>query len=303
MSEPPRVLKTVRLSDVQPREAKRITGPKTLPVFAGYLTALVGSGESGKSLLGAHIALDVAESGAVVLLIDGEMSAAEWRDRLADLNASAGALAKIHYNEMGSDAADTAILTATVAALGAQLIVWDSTLSLIARNAKSENDNAEVSRLLGRLRPLFRAGVAGLFIDHTAAGANGPGRARGATAKFNELDVALGVELTPGSIPSREREWSARITVEKDRHGLLPGRYDREATFIPIGLHGALAIDIAELNTVTNRFTRDTALAVVARIAALDPPPKSANEAFQRLGGHRGTTLDAFKRWKEHVAQ
>jgi hypothetical protein len=38
-----------------------------------------------------------------------------------------------------------------------------------------------------------------------------------------------------------------------------------------------------------------------AALAALDPPPTSANDAFKRLGGRRGEVLAAYRRYRADV--
>ena len=103
---------------------------------------------------------------------------------------------------------------------------------------------------------------------------------RGATAKFNALDLAYGVKLPDGSIPGPLSDWSATVTVEKDRHGLLDTRNDREALFHPLGDGGALTLDIAELVGASHRLSATNPISlIVDQIAGLDPaehfPPAS----------------------------
>jgi hypothetical protein len=189
--------------------------------------------------------LDVATQGRHVLVLDGETSATIWRHRLVALGADHGQLARVHYAEMSDEAADVDRVRGTVADLGAALVAWASALSLIARTARSENDNADVARVYDRVRAIVRNGPAGLVVDHTAASAS-TSTSRGAAAKFNALDLSFGVRLPDGSTPGPLSDWSAIITVEKDRHGLLPKRNDREALFNPLG-SGRLVLDIAEI--------------------------------------------------------
>jgi hypothetical protein len=291
-------LETIRLDAVTTPDVPRLTSSKALPLFRGHLAAAVGPGESGKSWLAVHAVLDVAEQGRSSLVLDGEMSAAAWRFRLVALGAGDAQLARVSYADMSDSASDVDRVRATVADLGAALIVWDSALSLISRTARSENDNAEVSRVYDRLRDIVRGGPAGLIVDHTAASAT-TSVSRGATAKFNSLDLAYGVRLPEGSVPGPLSDWSAIVTVEKDRHGLLANRNDREALFHPLG-RGGLVLEIAELVGASHRLsTVNPVVLMVDRIAGLDPPPKNSNDAYKRLGGRRQTVQQAFRQWHD----
>lgn len=290
-------LSTVTLAEVVSLDVPQLTSPVTLPLWRGYLAALVGPGESGKSWLAAHAVLDVVIRSANVLVLDGEMSAAAWRRRLLALGADVAHLQQVFYAEMSDESADVERVTGTIRQLEIALIIWDSALSLISRTARSENDNADVSRVYDRLRVIVHAGPAGLIVDHTAAGAINA-VSRGATAKFNALDLAYGVRLAEGSIPGPLSDWSAIVTVEKDRHGLLPNRDDREALFHPLGAGGGLVLDVSEIVGASHRLSAANPVALmVDRIAGLDPPPKSANEAFRQLGGNRRVVLAAFRQW------
>ena len=147
-----RRLSTVTLDGVVTPDVPQLTTGKALPLYPGYLSAMVGPGESGKSWLAVHCVLDVASQGRHALVLDGEMSAPLWRYRLVALGAADQELARVSYADMSDESADVDRVRATVADLGAVLVVWDSALSLISRVARSENDNAEVSRVYDRLR-------------------------------------------------------------------------------------------------------------------------------------------------------
>jgi hypothetical protein len=298
---PAALLRTVALSRVVPVQAVRLTTDAALPIWRAQLHALVGEGESGKTWLAGHTAADVADAGHSVLVLDGEMSASSWLRRFIALGVSDDVLARVHYCEMTDTGANVPLVKATVAQLGAQLVVWDSALSLISRTVQSENDNAGVSRVYDQLREIVRDGPAGLIVDHTARG-SGSLVSRGATAKFNSLDISYGVRLAEGAVPGMHADWSSTVSVEKDRHGLLPRRLDRTAQFTPLGA-GNLALEVWESGESTHRLSAGNPITVlVAHIAALSPPPKSGNEAHKLLGGRRAHVLAAFKLWSEsHV--
>lgn len=291
-------LATVALADVLPLAAERQTSSAALPLWRGMLHAIVGEGESGKTWLAVHAALDIATDGGTVLVLDGEMSAPSWRRRLEALGATTSQLAMIHYAEMSADSIDVPCIRDTWQQLGARIILWDSALSLISRVARSENDNAEISRVYDKLREIIRNGPGGVVVDHSARG-SGTLVSRGATAKFNALDVSYGVRIADDSIPGQTTDWATTISVEKDRHGLLGERHDRTASFHPIG-HGQLHIDIAEMTVATHRLAAGNPLTTAAtRIAELNPPPTSGNDAHRRIGGNRSIALKAFTQWKD----
>jgi hypothetical protein len=300
--EPPhRRLKIQRLSEVTPLTAEQLSSPTALPLWRSMLAALVGEGESCKSLLAAHTALDLARAGRTVLILDGEMSAPSWRRRLTELGATLGELGQLYYSELGEAAADVAEIRAVCEQLGIALVVWDSALSLISRTARSENDNAEVSKVYDRLREIVRDGPAGLIVDHTARGADNL-ISRGATAKFNALDMSYGVKLD-GGVPNLNVQWKSLITIEKDRHGLHGDRYDLNAIFQPLGNRN-LHVEIAKLESVSHRLApySDTMAKIVKDISRLVPPPTSPTDADKRLRaelhGHRKQdVLKAYKYW------
>jgi hypothetical protein len=294
-------LRIISLSEVTVPDVERVTSVKALPLFLGHLHGLVGASEIGKSTIAAHAALDVAEAGFNVLVVDGEMSAAAWRRKLTELGASDAAIGRVYYAEMSEAAAGVDQVREATTARMLRLIVWDSALSLISRTCRSENDNAEVGRVFDRLRAIVRDGPAGLVVDHSALAATSP-ISRGASAKFAALDVSYGVRLTDGSIPGPIDEWSSLISVEKDRHSLLGERRDHEATFVPLGAR-MLAVDIAEIRGASHRLSPTNPVAeLVKQIEQLDPPPKSGNDVAKRLKGHRRSTIQAaYKQWAQGV--
>lgn len=295
-------LRTIPLANVQPVAAEQVTTSAALPLWMGHLAAIVGEGESGKTWLAAHTAADVASNGHSVLVLDGEMSATAWRRRFTSLSAEWAVLNRVHYAEMGDVSANVPTLRATIAELGARLVIWDSALSLISRTARSENDNAEVTRVYDQLREIVRDGPAGLIVDHTSKG-TGQLVSRGASAKFNALDLSYGVKLADGSVPGPHNDWASIVSVEKDRHGLLPERRDRTALFVPLGA-GQLAIDISESSHSTHRLaTGNPITQLITQLSTLNPPATSGNDAHKRLGGKRSTVLAAFKEWNEDASK
>jgi AAA domain len=291
------------LSTVGDFTAERITSDAALPLYAGLLTALVGAGESGKSFLALHAALDVCLYGTgSVLVLDGEMSAPAVRSRLLELGATEADLGRIYYDEIGAVAYGGDVNAQQVIdacdALDVRLVIIDSAGSLLSRTTKSEIDNVEVTRVYDQLRRIVTDSRRSLaLVDHTAKAATSV-TPRGATAKFNALDMAYGVTLAAGSVPGTEKDWSALVTVEKDRHGLLASRCDRVALFHPLGAR-TLAIDVSTSMNQSHRLTMSAFDRALAEIRALDPPPTSGNDVCRRIVGTRRIVLDAYKAWRE----
>lgn len=291
-------ISTVRLLDVPIVNGNpRVTSPKALPLWGAQLHALVGEGESAKSWLAAHAALDVANHNRPVLIFDGERSAATWRQRLEQLGAIEQQLELVRYAEITADSSNIDQVLTTCQTFNPAMIVWDSALSLLSRSCQSENDNSEVSRVYDRLRDIVRRShTAGLIVDHTSR-AGTTLVSRGASAKFNALDVSYGMSLTAGT-PNRRTDWEATVSIEKDRHGQLGERHDMCALFHPLG-SGRLAIDLSTTTRATNRLSGNSRVDHITRqLAALDPPPTSANDAFRRLRGNRPAVLAAYRAWQ-----
>lgn len=294
-----------RLDAVQDMTAVAVAGDHGVPLWRGLLHAYVGEGESGKTWLAALSAHTAAAAGAGVLVIDGEMNASAWKRRLTALGDLGSSLQLVGYAEMSEHAADPDLVSAACRDLAGEgwpdveLIVVDSALSLLSRTARSENDNAEVARIYDRLREIVRrTNTAVLVVDHVARGA-GHMVSRGATAKFNALDISYGIRLAEGSVPTRDEQWSSIISIEKDRHGLLTDRSDRAAEFIPLG-RGLLQIDVVPMASSSHRLAAANPVnAAIARVAELDPPPTSGNDAHRRLGGTRAHVLAGYRKWSE----
>jgi len=276
-----------------------VTTRAALPTFAGMVTGLVGAGESGKSFLALHAAVDVARHGHAALIIDGEMTRTTVCARLRNLGATDDELGRMFYADMADVILGGQIIAGAVVdtchALGVRLVVIDSAAALLSRTARSENDNLEVTRVLDQLRAVVTDAPWGVvLVDHTAKGGL-IATPRGASAKFNVLDVQYGVTLT--GIPGTDAEWSVVVTVEKDRHAVMSTRRDREVVFHPLGGR-SLSLDVSESAGATNRLAVDPVARAVTAMDALDPPPKSANDAAARIGGTRAVALSAFAMWK-----
>jgi AAA domain len=281
------------LSDVVPQPVVPLG--TDLPLFRGKAHALVGAGESCKSLIVGNITLAVASRGGRVLVLDGEMDDASWKQRFEELGAvyRPDVLRNIFHLPITAETLRDARRIAhrfDVAAIDS------ATPYLIALGVTNEIDNVQVTRALDHTKRLAAEGPAVAIIDHIASKSETT-IPRGATAKFNTLDVCYGARLDGGS-PGREGPWNVRVTVEKDRFALVGHRRDTLVTFTPEEAR-LLGVRWRETQDQSHRLTTTPLDSVVASIAALDPPARSANDAFARLGGTRGTVLAAFKVWRE----
>jgi hypothetical protein len=272
----------------------------SLPLFLRRTHGLVGPGESGKSMLAAHAALTVAARGGRVVILDGEMSAWRWRDRIETMGARSRPelLDLISYVRMGDE--DWRLLILDYAP-HASLIVCDSLSRYLAQaGVQSENANTEVTRAMTYwTQKVAAAGPAVLLLDHTSKEASSM-VSRGASAKFNDLDVSYGLQLDGGSIPGRNEPWQSRLTVEKDRDALIGDRLDRVVTFTSTLTVDGYELEVrwAEPAGQSHRLRGvDREAAIHAKLDALNPPPLTPTEALNRLGGKRQTLWDAFKTW------
>lgn len=265
-----------------------------LPLYQRRTHGLVGKGESCKSLVLGHCALTVAARGGHVILLDGEMSAGRWRERIEAMGARyrPEALDRIAYLSM-RDPDALGIIRAVAPAI--TLIGVDSLAKYLSRQVDNENNNVAVTKAIDPWIALAAKGPAIAFVDHASASAEVM-VSRGATAKFNDLDVSYGFKLDAGTAPNRQFPWRVRVTVEKDRDGLIGHRLDRVITFTP-GIDD-LGLAYSEPEGESHRLAVDPLEAALQKIAALDPPPTSGNDAFRRIGGTRRVALDAFARWR-----
>lgn len=278
----------------------------SIPLWRSMLAALVGPGGSGKSLLAARAMLGALRNGEAVMVLDGEMGVWPWRERLADLGATEDELARVFHTPMGAEVADVDVLLHAIELLGVVLVVWDSALAMLCTDGiDSENDNVAVMDTYQRISNVVKhAEIAGLIVDHTAKAGTTLGP-RGASAKFNHLDLAYGV--MPGTGPrDKAQPWTVTLSVEKDRHSVLSGSRGFEVTFdggaLPNTVTVTGAVDVLRAPRKPESPSPEERVAALARrIAALDPVPTSANKAFAALGGNRREVLAAYRLHEEQT--
>ncbi|WP_454162882.1 AAA family ATPase [Gordonia iterans] len=277
-------------------------------LYAGYLNLLFGDPESGKTWLMLCALAEVLRDGGSALMVDLDHNGGPATvARLLALGVSTevlGDLTRFAYIEPE----DTLALREVV--VYAQhwqptFIGIDSMGELLPMFGKNSNSGDEYTHVHSQiLKPLVRTGACVVVIDHLAKGAGS--RASGPTgspAKRRTIGgVSLRVKVSDAFTPGHGGK--AYVSINKDRNGGL-----RAATRIgegePLAAVFSLKAEKDDRLSYTLRAPRDDERApedsrpdLVAQIAALSPPPKSANDAHTRIGGQRQAALNAFKVWK-----
>lgn len=292
----------------EPRLGKRTDGRHLF--YAGQVNWVFGDPETGKSWLSLVCCVEALNAERRVLLIDLDHNGAEaTTNRLLALGAEQAALGdqdRFRFCEP-DDAAELGAIVRDAATWVPAVAVVDSVgelLPLYGSNSNSADDFTQVhSRVL---KPLAKAGAAVLAVDHLAKGADsravGPG---GTAAKRraiggSSIRVKVSKPFTPG------HGGRALLLVNKDRHGGLRAHCpvgDREpvaGTFeLLLFSDGSLGWRITaprdgERNTAETAPPED-----VTAIAGLDPPPKTVDEARDRLHWNKQRTANAMRAWRE----
>lgn len=286
--------------------------------YPAAVNALIGEPESGKTWVALAAAADTLlprHDGGRVLVIDIDHGgAASTRARLESLGVPRDILndpARFRYaapeepGEISGMAADAQIWQP-------HLVVVDSVGELVPMYGQKSND-ADGYTIVHRaaLTPFAVAGAAVLAIDHTAknpiSAAYGAG---GTMAKKRAIDGAM-YRCSVVSPFAPGLGGRAELTLLKDRHGKVRERRQVAGEREVLAAKFVLSVPAISPGNVQARFyapdpgERASAKAngsdvaeLVTRIAELDPPPRSANDACTRLGGNRALLLDAYKMWR-----
>jgi 5S rRNA maturation endonuclease (ribonuclease M5) len=220
-------------------------------IAAGRAHAIYAGAKTGKSylLLAACAALATGRpflshpggDPVDVLYVDMEMTAEDIRDRLEEFGYGPGDnLSHLHYALLPSlPPLDTAeggqALTASAIAVGARLVVIDTT----ARSVEGDENSSDTMRAFARCTgvPLKQAGIAVVRLDH--AGKDATKGQRGTSAKNDDVDIVLRVERTDDGVrliaTHRRMSWFPESTAVAiaEEDGVV--RFDTEATAWPAG--------------------------------------------------------------------
>lgn len=276
--------------------------------YADAFNLVFSDPESGKTWLVLCAMAEELNKGHRVLFVDldhnGPTSIAT---RLIALGVSVKVLSDLdRFRYIEPD--DTVAVTEVVEDAGRwrpHLVGVDSLGELLPMFRASSNSGDDFTSVHGKvIKPLVKSGAAVVVIDHLAKGqesrASGP---TGSPAKRRAVDgVSLRVKAESAFVPGQGGK--AFLTINKDRHGGLRAKSDtggREPLAAVFELIAKPDDTLAwKLRTPKAGETApaDGANAdLVAKIAALDPPPKSGNAAHAALGGNRQAVLAAFKEW------
>lgn len=280
--------------------------------YEGQFSLVFGDPECGKTWLALCAIAQVLTDGGRALFIDLDHNGAvSIITRLLNLGVpveTLGDLARFRYIEPG-DTAELFQVVQDCQEWRPDLVGIDSLGELLPMFRASSNNGDDFTAVHARIiKPLVRVGAAVVVIDHLAKGTES--RQTGPTGSPAKRRAVGGVSLrvrakeafTPG------RGGTAYVLVNKDRHGGLRAASptgDREPLAAVFTLHPESGDEL----TFSLRPARDGEQApadhaapdLVAKIAALDPPPKSANDAAARIGGQRQAVLAAYREWQQNL--
>lgn len=229
---PPR---RVRFADI----AKILAGDLTQPeadrlarddgahlCYSGRINGFQGEPESGKTWVGLIAVARTLDLGGIAAFLDLEDTATAAVARLRLLGVShrhlVNGLRYIGREEVEELTGEEIALS--IVAENADDVLIDSVGELMARYGLNEDKAEDVLKLRRVfLAPIAAAGSTVYLIDHVAKDRESRGRwARGSGAKLGLMDGAV-YSVDSGGF-NRTTPGRIRLTVQKDRHGSLPGK-------------------------------------------------------------------------------
>lgn len=281
--------------------------------YEGQVNLIFGDPESGKTFVCLAAAVEsLIDSGrCIVIDLDHNGAPATVR-RLLSLGAPITALrdpSRFRYTEP-EDRLELIQVVEDMKKFKPTVAVIDSIgelLPLFGSNSNSADEFTAVHTKV--LKPLARTGAAVLAIDHLAKGSDSRSQGPGGTAAKRRaiggvsLRVKVKVPFTPG------KGGSAVLTINKDRHGGV-------RQFSPVGDHepvaGTFTLTALDDDQLVYRVIAPSAdernedenapAADVKEIAALDPPPRTVDEARERLSWRKDRAARAMRTWREREA-
>lgn len=270
--------------------------PPEPPAVAGLLYAarrhvISGPPEAAKTLIAYHLLLEALRDGDKVSIIDFEMgSVAAWR-LLHDLGATDDEIQQIHYVEPHQpptpDALQAIIDHGTrYALIDAAIGAYDTT----GLDDNARKDVEEFARLW--IRPLWKAGVATILLDHVTKNAETRGRyAIGSERKGGQTDIHLGFEALKQI--SRGGSGLVKVTVHKDRPAFLhrPTAATLELNSSPHD--NAITVDIHTTQTAADDepWRPTFQMERVSRYLENHSEPVSRTNVETNVKGHSAKTL------------
>ncbi len=206
--------------------APEFAKPSEPPVHCGLIYkrkrhAVSGPPEAAKTLLVLIIALEAERAGTRVAFIDFESGPAETRRLLEDLGATLEEIAAIDYYEAEGSPEDDDLQRLFIDT-GVELVIIDAAAGAYNASGLDEEKRKDIEAWANAwVRPLWRAGIATILVDHVVKNRNNRGAfAIGGERKLGGVDVHLG--LAAVSQMSRGKSGLIKITTHKDRPAWLP---------------------------------------------------------------------------------
>jgi AAA domain len=292
----------------QPVLLKRSDGNRLF--YAGQVNLLFGDPESGKTWVCLAAATEALKAGRRVLVIDLDHNGpASTVHRLLALGAAEATLRdpdNFRYCEP-EDRAELRQVVDDSKQWRPAVAVVDSIGELLPLHGANSNSSDEFTTVHSSvLKPLAKAGAAVLAVDHLAKGADSRAQGPGGTAAKRRAigGVSIRVKARKSFTPGHGGE--ALLVVNKDRHGGVRAHCpvgDREpvaGTFKLLAFNDGIlewqfiAPADAERNDDETAPTED-----IAAVAALDPPPKTVEDARERLRWQKQRAANAVRAWRE----
>lgn len=296
----------------EPRVLRRADGRCLF--YLEQVNFVFGDPEGGKTWVCLAGAAEALQGTGRVLIIDLDHNgAAATVARLVALGAPTDALrnrGRFLYTEP-EDRAALMTVVEDVRDWHPTVAVVDSIGELLPLFGSSSNSADEFTVVHSRvLKPLAKAGAAVLAVDHLAKGfdsrsfgPSGTGAKRRAIGGVS-LRVKAKDQFTPG------KGGSAVLTINKDRHGGLRQHCptgDREplaGTFVLHAFDGGFLEWEVKPPADGERNPDEAAPADdVAAIAALDPAPRTVDDARERLRWNKQRTSKAMREWRNSLSR
>lgn len=216
-------------------------------VYRGRRHKISGPPESAKTLIAYVLMLEAVRDGANVAVIDFELGPEATRLLLTDLGFTLEQLATVHYFEPDSEPTDEQI--AYFVDNRVDLVLIDALAGAYEVSGLDDNKRKEVEAWQ-RIwtRPLYRAGIATMLVDHVTKNAESRGDwSIGSERKAGTVDVHLGLEVTKKL--ARGTTGLYKLHVRKDRPAFLRAGGVREITLTSDPATHRIGWEIAETAT------------------------------------------------------
>jgi hypothetical protein len=282
--------------------------------YRGRVNGIIGASESGKTWLVLLACAQAIATNSVVLYLDFEDSARGINERMEALGCDPDDLTQRFFYARPDETlagAGREDLQEAMDALHPDLIIVDglnAAMSLMGLDLMSNKDVTTFSQLV--LQPLTCDGATAVtYVDHVTKSDNpdSPAGGIGAQAKrASTTGCALKVTVTVPFGTGQRGE--LRVTVDKDRPGLVRGRCRMEGTVAVLGT--AEVVSTGQPNTVTIRVVparpageRNGHMAARRFPAIMEaisvylegaPQPMSQNAIFHDVTGHQASKKTAL---------